>query len=323
MHISIQSKVLNFDHTLSNIKSSGFIFNYEQKKYIITVDHGYSISKLYIYIKVKNIKYKTNIYQQPVWNELLLLKVPHNILKNGQIYKKYRLKIPNMDEKLHLENNITFLYKGIEKIYLNMLPSNPKIIYLKVLIINSKYIPSYSGLPVLDKDNKIVGILSKMDSNYAYIIPIYFLIKVFKRNNNYGIYMPDIIESKIQKINTYNVVDKKIFHPSLSLKININTYFLIEGDENKTDLFLLKNIKEPEQIRYYNINSKLKICNEQNIIFNSNSLVKINSSLLLSLKQKNIPGQKICNILNIIMNNPKQEWFLSIRKKTIQLINNK
>jgi len=203
-------------------ETSSFDFTFKKKNYIISVHHGLPIINSFLN-DIELIK-----LHDPIWNELI-------IFSNEQVKDKstkYKIMLPIKDDILYV-NTIEIIVIDYTFINLNSLPTNPRNIYIKAYSDNA-IIKSMSGLPVTNANNDIIGILCKTDNcNNIYILPIYYLIKTLTKINNDSIY--DInIEEPIRKINNNLVKDDKIYHTSLKKYIYIDTYYLLEGDINKT-----------------------------------------------------------------------------------------
>ena len=133
-----------------------------------------------------------------------------------------------------------------------------------------------SGSPVYDKNKKLVGIISKIKKNYIFVIPIIYLCNSIYKKDNINIFL---IEDKNPKnINSYNISNDNIYHPSLKTYINKDTFLALEGDRNK-ELHV-------DNIKTYYVSSSIFI-NNPNIIFKRDKII-ITSGLLNILKLHNI-----------------------------------
>jgi hypothetical protein len=286
--LTINSKLQQIEYIQKNINTTGFIFNKFSENYIISVHHGLPIEKCNVDTT------KLNIIKDCIWNELLVLKSTTELNTTYTNYRKVKYKIPNITEELYIKlNDRTITLKnGIYiNIHLHDIPTNPKIPYIKLDIYDGEVEESMSGSPIVDKNNYLIGILSKKDNTdkTVYIIPSYILIKTLTKTN--GIY--DIIDDieDINKINDIKVKDNLILHKSMNITIPISTYFLIEGD-------IETSVKiNNEFYRFIDISDKL-------YINNTNTLLNIKSTTVELLD--NIP---ICPL-----NNTKYEITIRLLK---------
>lgn len=248
-------------------ETSSFDFTFKKNNYIISVHHGLPIINSFLNdIELRKL-------HDPIWNELI-------VFSNEQVKDKstkYKIILPIKDDILYI-NTIEIVVIDYTFINLNGLPTNPRNIYIKAYS-DDIIIKSMSGLPVLNSNNDIIGILCKTDSyNNIYILPIYYLIKTLTKINNDSIY--DInIEEPIRKINNNLVKDDKIYHTSFKKYIYTDTYYLLEGDINKT-IKINDNI-----IEFQDISNDLMISNNRSLemISNNKSLEKIyNEQFLLN-----------------------------------------
>jgi hypothetical protein len=229
--LTINSKLQQLSYIEKDINTNGFIFNKFSEDYIVTVHHG---------LPIQSCKFKNNnlkIIKDSIWNELLILK---NTNKSNNIYTKYKkikYKIPNLDEDLYIKLNnkqITLKNATYINLHLHDVPTNPKIPYIKLDIYDGQVEESMSGSPIVDKNNYLIGILSKKNDidNSVYIIPSYILIKTLTKNNSIYSIIDDIAYTDIKKINDIKIKDNMILHKSMNVIMPISTYFLIEGDIN-------------------------------------------------------------------------------------------
>jgi hypothetical protein len=247
-------------------ETSGFDFNYNNKNYIISVHHGLPI----INSLLDDIELE--ILHNPIWNELI-------IFNNSKIIKKtnYKNKLPKIGDILYI-NDIVITVCDYIFINLNGLPTNPRNIYIKAHS-NDEIFKSMSGLPIINSNNDIVGILCKTDNdNNVYILPIYYLIKVLEKKNNNSIYdinTDDINQDEIIKINTNIVKNNKIYHLKLKNYIYTDTYYLLEGDSEKSIKINDNNVEFQDITNDLTIsnNRYLEIFNEQFLL--NSCLIKI------------------------------------------------
>jgi len=291
-----------------NIVLSGFNFYYKGITYIVTVHHGLPINNSFLK------EQKLTLIHNCIWNELLILSTESFSADN--INKKHKYKIPNKEE-LYIKNKnniITIMNKDPVFIQLHEIPTNPPTIYLNCDIISGDVEESMSGSPVFDKNNYLVGILSKKNDleRSVYIIPIYILIKTLIKKNNNAIFDIDY-NDEIKKINGSPIKNCMILHKLLNISIPIPTYLMIEGDDDE-------EIKINKQIivKYYNINDELHISNASNLIFKNNKYeLSIRFLKLIKLYFSDI----VPKIFEYIQQNYKYKMYIYINKKRIVIDN--
>lgn len=270
--LTINSKLQQIEYIQKNINTTGFIFNKFCENYIVTVHHGLPIENSQV--DTTNL----DIVKDCIWNELLILKSTNELNKEYINYKKIKYKIPNINEELYIKlNDRIIVLKNAT--YINMhlydIPTNPKIPYIKLDIYNGEIRESLSGSPIIDKNNYLIGILSKIDNTdkSVYIIPSYILMKTLTKTNK--IY--DIICNieDIDRINNIKVKDNFILHKSMHITIPISTYFLIEGN-------IESSIKINNNLyRFIDITEKLYI-NNTNTLLVDNILISSVDNILIS-----------------------------------------
>lgn len=249
-----------------NYTSKGFIYG----NYIVSINHHLPIDKAYINDRL------VEIYTKPIWNELLILY--NNIGKKSNV--QINITFPKKNSVLYINKQIQFKMETTEYFHINHLDFLPKNIYLKAKMINTKIkYQSLSGSPVYS-NNKLIGIFAKCDyhNKYVYILPIYYLIKTLNKYNNNGIYNVSCSDKKITKINNHYVKNNMVYHPSLKIYLNVNSFCVLEGDINNK-IILNNNIIKP----YETINDKLPIKCNNNIIY-KNGVYIVNFTLLAFIR---------------------------------------
>lgn len=300
-----------FEINNSQMELNSFIFSYNKINYLITVNHSLPIKDCFKdTVPLAILKY-------PIWNELLICNLDI-IYPYYEIIKKYKTKIPSTNERLYLQtqnNNVILSFVDIRILKLHNLPTNPNNIYFSALVNEGIINESMSGSPIFDNNNKLIGILSKKEiknnKEYALIIPTYYLIKTLTKINNDSIFEIDF-DKPINKINNYFVKDNYIYHPSFGINILIDTWTMIEGDDN-----INVKINNGESYNFIDINNNLHISNNNKLVYKDNKIL-INSTLLRILKL--YFNSIICDIINIIKFNKNVKYIetntsLKIKKK--------
>ncbi len=298
----------SLDENIDITSSSSFsIITYNKETYYVFPHHDNSI----IRSELKNNNLE--LYQYSKWNELIIYKELKNInLINRKKFKSFNSRIPN-NIFTYFVNNYNTKIKFIEVTFLplKMLPDYPYLIYYKFKM--QKNYECNSGDPVFDYNNNLIGIISKQENKYCYVIPSIYIIKIFSKQND--IYLPNIESTKnITYIERYKIKKVKmsmIFYRPIGINIPLSAYFLIEGDINKHVNITENNIKKRIFYTQYN-NFKFKITNK--IILNENK-IKVTTAFLSYLYITN----NIELLRNIIMNDKKPKN-LTIDDKVYHLV---
>lgn len=264
--------------------TSGFNFKYKDMNYVITLHHGQLIDN--IIIDDKNYNTLDDQVINTIWNELLIIK---NITINDyKIFKNYRLYTPHDNETLFIKSdtNIKIEMKKYEFINLNNMSYNPYNLYFECkLTENIGDLKSLSGSPIVTKDNRLVGIMSKynMLNNTVYVIPIYYLIKTLNKINNNEIY----------GINFEGIdnVPNTLYNTFLKVELPIETYMMLEGDQDK-HFKINKTL-----VRFENINNVFPLSNSRYLETTDECFIVTNCFLITI---KNIIGKQIKDVIKFI-----------------------
>jgi hypothetical protein len=313
---------LNIEYTFQKLDkisqksiSSGFLINFKNDNYIITVHHFFPIDLKEIYYKSDKENIKLDVISRSYWNEILILRSNKVINSNHKLFRinNFKLIIPKINETLFISGEKTFI-KNVKYFPLGMIPGYPRIKYLE--LENNDNIQTNSGSPVFDSNSKIIGILSKSGPNNIYVLPIIYLLKTLVKKDNSKVYF---IENRntINKIKRYKVKSNYIFTKCLN-EIPLDCYFLLEGDSEKEEKIFYENNSNFQVVRYENVDKKMLISNEAEIIKISDNKYKINIILMKYLKILE-KIDIIEQIINLINNDLSEEIFLKIKKKKKKL----
>jgi hypothetical protein len=250
----------------------GFLFEYKHKKFIISIHHFLPISQI-----IDNNKNNINILINSNWSEILILEPREEDIYNNELIKNFNTKIPEKESILTV-NNIKLIMNNIEMIPYNNIDSNNTIPYIIANIRNCNDInfSGFSGYPVFNIDNQLIGIFSKYNNvnNTVYILPIYILIKHFEKNNN----IITTLSERPQKIKKYLVKNDYIYH-KIFKSLSLNSYYLIEGDY---DNYINTEINKEIVIQKFIKNDKID--DFTRLIQRDNDTFKITLRLLELLK---------------------------------------
>ena len=314
--MAIKIKTQSFLNKFLEQKLNSFVLNYNKINYIISVHHQLPIESVSdIHDKKLNIKINS------CWSEVLIMETDDINLTEYSIYSKIQNKLPKQGQNMFIKTNeqrFESIMIDYEFIPFDNINNDYTIPYIRAKI--SKKIDNLAGLsgsPVFINDT-IVGVFSKFDiiESIVYIIPIYVIIKNLIKKDNANIYGL-LIDSKINKINSYNIKDGLIYHPSLKINIPVNTYLMLEGDVNtkisvhfdRTNIIISHMITKP---------IKLSISNESYIV-NKDMEYKINPRLLNLIKNFNVNKQLIISLFNHITKSSEPAIFTIVDNK-IKLI---
>lgn len=181
------------------------------------------------------------------WNELLFLEKPDHLVSE------------NVHGKIALNDNYTHFYANKQKleVYANkqQLEDVIRLTFISfnmfddfqlpyILCRNNDNININPGMPVYYINNGkkyIFGMISKL-SRYMdeiHIIPYYVISKTLTKKNNNDIFFINM--KNITKIGKNIINDNNyIYHKSLKIAVPLNTFTLLEGDEDKK--FKVNNI---------------------------------------------------------------------------------
>jgi hypothetical protein len=300
-------KILSQKFNGQNIKNTtyGFVLNYNGKNYIITIHHFLPIYKIFDF-ETNN---ELNIEINSSWNEGLILDTENVDLSKYKIFSKIHNSVPKLKSNLSMMINndcIRLEIIGYDLIPFDNIQMDVPILIIKAKILSDfKNFAGYSGSPVF-YENKIVGIYTKLktDTNVAFIIPIYIIIKNLEKEDNSNIYTVNV--KNIRKICTWNVnKDNHIYHPTLKFNIPVNTYFLVEGDINfKT---IIHYGKKKIDLIQSELKKDLALDSNSNLIIRNDSEYKLNIRLLSLLKYSTIDPKVLKNII-INLSMKKENW---------------
>jgi hypothetical protein len=279
---------------------TGTVIILSNKKYILTVNHGLPIKKIFI----NDINMTCNISE---WAESVIIPLQNEIdTSNYMTFSKWQISMPHiLNDMYALINNklVSLTYVKLHFEPLHLFKNNPYMLYI-IAKLPEKYtyelVSGNSGAPIFIKTptgNKLVGILTQQhkEHNIIYIIPIHIFMKAIDKKDNINIYGIDTTKisniNNITKIGRYKVFNDliiygpMIFDAALRCRIPLSTYFLIYGDINKKYSITFKKNGETltEIIDAYIINKQLPISPEIRIITQNNKY-KVTVGLLHLLK---------------------------------------
>jgi len=269
INITLNLQTINKDDEIE-LEVNGTIISYKNKKYIITVHQGYPIKSIII----DNIIYTDFIICS--WCDLMILSID-NYLQNLFVFKQFVKKQIEPTDKYFI-NNHKLKFINYQFMELKMIPNNPLIMYncFEINNINNNII--IAGQPIYNEKNKLVGIVSKIDTetNNIYSVPINYILTALNKHDNTKIYSLDEDINNINKLNNYKVICDKIYCSLHKMYIPIDTYILVNTDSFTNYNILLNNgrIKKANIIEINN--------NYYNYYYNNNLIINNNIITLTS-----------------------------------------
>jgi len=314
--MAIKIKTQSFLNKFLEQKLNSFILNYKKINYMISVHHHLPIETV-----TTDYDQELNIKINSCWSEVLVMDTENLDLAKYPIHSKIQNKLPKSGQTMFIKtHDQRYEIIMVDHVFIpfDNINNEWNIPYIRATIDQKiDDLSGLSGIPVFVNDT-IIGVFSKFDvrESIVYIIPIYVIIKNLMKKDNTNIYgLP--VDLKINKINSYNINDGLIYHPSLKINIPVNTFFMLEGDV-KTKMsvrFDLTNIMISQMITKP---IKLSISNE-NYIVNKDLEYKLNPRLLNLIKNFNVNKQIIISLFNHIIKHSDSAMFTIIDNK-IKLI---
>jgi hypothetical protein len=199
INITLNLQTIKRDDEIE-IEVAGILMNYNKKAYIISVHQGLPIKSIII----NNKTYSDYIIC--AWCDLII--IPSNdSFSDLFVFKQFVKKQMDPLDKLFINNNkAKFINHDFMEI--GMIPNNPIIMYNKLEIdnINCSNNNILSGQPIYNMQDKLVGMVSRIDENHIYTIPTNYILNALNKKDNTIIYSLNEDINNIQKINNYKVI---------------------------------------------------------------------------------------------------------------------
>ena len=164
-------------------EGNGFVYKVEDYTYILTNYHVISDSND-IYIYYNNDKIKGKILNYDEYEDIAIIIVDKNKF-NRKMNIGNNIKINDMIKVITSDSTINGkIDSSIMPIKFNY---NNKSKMLDLIKIDANIKEGYSGSPVVDKDNNVIGIITMIDgNNNSYAIPVDInKIKILENGNIY------------------------------------------------------------------------------------------------------------------------------------------
>lgn len=292
--VQVKLETQSIDKKKLQLSLNGFIINHTSKNYLITIHHNLPINTIY------HNNEPIEIIRNSGWSEILISSTETLNLKEYMINRQIKNTIPKNNDLITLKSNQEY---DLRVVGYNFLPFDNIHTEFTIPYITAEFLrcidnpQGLSGSPVY-QNNKLVGIFSKYSNQHiAYIIPIYLVIKNLEKIDFVNIYCAPTAD--INKINSYNVKDNMIFHPSLRINIPLSSFFILEGDINTRF-----NIQTINGLRPYDTLPSINIDVD---IINKENEYKITFRLLTLINKFNVSKHIIKQLLEELKNN-EENW---------------
>lgn len=266
---------------LINISIDSVCIYINKKYYIISLHKGLDINHIVINTKEGEVIIKD--YIKCAWNDLLIIPIDFSQLPSDTFVFKQFVKKQMDTSDIITCNNIKTKYKSSIFSPIGMIPGNPSIMY-NVAKINKSDInpPIRTGMPIVNKDNKLCGIVSMIENHsIIYCIPFNYILVALNRKDNNTIYYINEKMNFIKKINNYRIILNKIYCKIHKMAVPIDCFVNINGDiHNMYRIVSYDGIEKQEYYRPF-INSIIPIQNE---LIVRDKVITFNSGLLSFLK---------------------------------------
>lgn len=299
--LTLKSKQFNQQEVENTV--IGFVLNHNGINHVITLHHFLPVDQVF-----DELDNELDIKINSSWSEGLILSTEKMDLSKYRIFSKLHNNLPKIHSRLSMKMDDTHIEletDGYDYIpFDNLQMDVPTLVIRTRIVSDNTELAGFCGSPVFIKD-KIVGIFTKIiaDSNIAYIIPIYCIVKNLDKEDNSNIYTVKI--KHIKKIGTWLVnKDNEVYHPTLKYNIPIATYFLLEGDVNfKTIIYFGKKITSFDLIQTVVKKDLISDC-DNSIVLRNNCEYKLNVRLLRHLKDIKIDLKPLITV----MTRQKDAW---------------
>ena len=290
------------DITSTDAKSNGFIFRYDNNNYIISVHHFLPIIKTQLDTTSEVIELKK--LKQINWNELAIYECPDTkFLLKTKIVKNYRTRFIEKNTPIKIEINNRFeTYSSYDTTtyWINPL-AKLRSIYIRFYIgtfkkqdvLNeSNKFKGLSGTPILDIDNKLIGVFCKINIEnnkeddtfkiYGYVLPSIYIIKSINKNNNEATFNIDAESFDNIKLGKYEIQKDKtnqyvIYYLPTNCKLPLDIFLSLDGDEDKS--IMSKNI-DNMKCRSFKFIKNNNFDLNLNLIQNEKSEYKLNTGFM-------------------------------------------
>lgn len=257
------------------IETHGILIYYMKKQYIVTLHQGLPIKEIIIKDRDKEYSFllSKNEFIICKWNDLILIPC-ENTFSNLFVFKQFVKKQINVNSNYYFDTIYNIKYIENDSFPINMIPYNPSNIYYKMTSeISTDFI---AGKPIYN-DNKLIGIIAKVEGNIIYVIPSLYITKSIEKKDN-SIYTIDTLN--VTKLGYYKIINNRIYYNKLNNMIPLESYLLLEGDNDKNIHIIINGINK--RIKYTPFINTI-ICNNNMIDIVKNK-IHITSSFIHLMK---------------------------------------
>jgi len=223
--------ILNIINSIASyeVETNGILIQHDKKNYIVTLHQGLPITSIVVKFSMTNTKtYTMDQYTQVMWNDLLYIEIDSTNFSNLYVFKQVVKKQINVTSKYYLDDFNVVKYQMNDFFPINMIPGNPTNLYYKMISYVSSE-SNLSGKPIYDNKNRLIGLISKVEDKYLYIIPSIYIVKTFEKKDNSNIYSID--STNLVKIASNNISkNNTIYSPKMSTRIPLECMIVFEGD---------------------------------------------------------------------------------------------
>lgn len=242
--IPIRLVIDNITDDLINIDIYGFTIKYQERYYIVTVHLGLPIKEIIIdgIPKIEN-------YILSKRNDLLIIPVLFP-LRDQLAFHQFDEKLINYNQEYYCGDNIVKLKSNVF-LPINMIPNNPTILYH--LFTKQRWLQQVKsmedtfdlhtphlfctknndikvGMPIHTSDNKLRGIVCRMD-DMIYVLSSHYIVNTILKSN-------DLVQIKnntnIIKIDNKMIKNDKIYCKYHKTYIPVDSYISYHMDVNVT-----------------------------------------------------------------------------------------
>lgn len=260
------------NNTIVKVKSKGFIFNYMNINYIISVHHFQSI------LRCSFDDIRLSLKEHILWNELSIYEAP--ILNGFEVIKSYSVQLKKFKMIFMKDKDNTMLsfpFIDFKYIYYNPITRQQNM-YIRFQVNNMDGFKGLSGSPIFNENNNLVGVFCKIeiedDKIYGLALPTIYLIKSLTKKDNSSNYLLDLplkISDKSNKLGNHIIYYEEktnmytIYHKSLKYTIGLDVFMSLEGDidmvttYNNTELQYIKDERFDNTLKIIKDGEKIKL----------------------------------------------------------------
>ena len=276
MNIPITLKINSLNCDILEIETCGIFIYINKKYYMVTIHQGLPVKE--IIFNIKDIQYNFTNFIICGWNDLIILPI-ERIQQDLFFFKHFVKKQIIRTTKFMIDNN-NISYCENEFIPINMMPGNPSNLYYKMKSLKKIIHDGDCGKPIIDSNQKLIGIACKTNDIIIYVIPTIYILQSINKIDNTTIFSINYQDS-INKIDKYKVKENNtIYSRKINSLIPIDTYIVLEGDIDKEFTLVIKY----ERIVYIKVKPFVNLISNSTDINIKNDIIYINSCFIHMMK---------------------------------------